>query len=1665
MAQEIKNTFLKSKMNKDLDDRILPNGEYRDALNISVGRSEDSDVGALENIIGNDLITGTDIGNGLTIIGIEAENSTDSLFVFLTDYTDPDPTNPTNAPVSSKHYIYVYNTVSKIYKKLVQGEFLNFSTTNRIIGINIIENLLFWTDNRNQPRKINTSLAVAFDPGGLATSAGDYYTKEHQISVAKYNPYQSIDLYNRADLQIRGGATSTTFEITGHRAAELSSYIGATVICNDTTPLIQGTDYIKVVSISNSFVAPDVTIITVSPAMGAIPSGNDIVSLVTSTMSNKNDDPTWPGDPDFLEDKFARFSYRFKFDDNEYSLMAPFTQIAYIPKQNGYFLYGDEDAAYQSTIVDFMENQVQNIGLVIPLPSSANRLSSEYKVTELEVLFRESDSIAAKVLTTIPVGQISASSAEYNYYTYEYQSKKPYRTLPEAQTVRVYDKVPVRALAQESAGNRIIYGNFRDKHTPPASIDYNCKIEPKISTGISNNWIEYPNHSVKKNRNYQVGFVLADKFGRQSPVILSSNDTGVTENGVFYSGSTIYSPYDIVSTDTNPATWFGDAIQVLVNQPIQSEIDLREGTPGLYAIKQQDESTGEGFAIKAQGLAAVGTSPITNNTFTFRLDDDPTTGFPNNINIPNVGDSMRGAYTDFVKVTARTGPNAYDEYVVTTEGRVSDVYLRNIDLPSGAPDLKFAYIINDLGWYSYKIVVKQTEQDYYNVYLPGILNGYPGQSDPGSTSPEQGPFPTGEENLTAHTVLFNDNINKIPRDLAEVGPDQKQFRSSVTLYGVVTNIMEGTGNVTGTPYNTQYYPRLDYSGKNAVKHTATAIATARELEMSYSLLSDNSGGGGEAHNGNLVFYQIETNPLIARISTTDKSIGWTNNNASNTGSPFNMLPYLAVYETQPTESLLDIYWETSSEGLIVDLNADVASTNGGVAGFQNLVWEFREDTLPNTAVTTAWFSPIDNQGQPFTTPIESASLVSVTDRGFATGTGTNIVTDDFSLERGLDGTPEEGEFKIFYRGFGKVFEADSAVRDIYTFTINCVTADGIESTVQLIGQVGGFGAFENLQPAFNTISAVVTNPAEKIIISAATWQAAAPSNGTTLFGSETSELKYSFRALSSGLPIPIDPNTGEPTWSMNENTGQLEQVTTGAYTTPEGIYRLELLLEDAAGTPPVLEAATGYSSLVAKQNLYVRIEPAHVNTEALSTDCVITPGAIQQGGYTNISDTGLVTDPNSNSNIFGGWSRLQVTNCFYYLTEQNITPGWPGSNNDNSRFALEQAFTNQGIELNIPTNDTGWINTGANRIGTKSHKSGTISFSINTFSPRNTSDLTNANIFRIPIVDFYWRYENNFGGGGWRQLPRQQWNSPKFLVEQNSVGNENNGDNTIPVAGEPYVRTEIQSPFNDIPLPISSYVNTETNPNTVITGDRGVVIDQGVNPVWVQTVRSFDYQDFPQGSASSGAPANLGIEYAIFVHGQEQINGGYGPDGMVRTWVQVDDLNYPTCVPWLGKNAVTQNGAGNLFKYFRSSASSSSDNYQSLDAPFNTEVWARSPYGDYVNTFFTDSTNYEPFIPASAGNIYINLKLDRSSINLDSWSTWTQVPMDGSTPLAPLSETPQDLQWVAGYSHTNGYRKENPVDVVGVNAIRALPSYNPLQGIREDNRKVNGTLRIRKKIQ
>ena len=50
---ELTHNFTSGKMNKDLDERLVPNGEYRDSLNLEIATSESSNVGSLQTVLGN----------------------------------------------------------------------------------------------------------------------------------------------------------------------------------------------------------------------------------------------------------------------------------------------------------------------------------------------------------------------------------------------------------------------------------------------------------------------------------------------------------------------------------------------------------------------------------------------------------------------------------------------------------------------------------------------------------------------------------------------------------------------------------------------------------------------------------------------------------------------------------------------------------------------------------------------------------------------------------------------------------------------------------------------------------------------------------------------------------------------------------------------------------------------------------------------------------------------------------------------------------------------------------------------------------------------------------------------------------------------------------------------------------------------------------------------------------------------------------------------------------------------------------------------------------------------------------------------------------------------------------------------------------------------------
>ena len=91
---ELSNNFLKGRMNKDLDDRIVPRGEYRDALNIEVSTTESADIGTVQNLKGNkQIVSGiftSNSSNAITV-GSKEDTTTDTIYNFVYKASDVQP--------------------------------------------------------------------------------------------------------------------------------------------------------------------------------------------------------------------------------------------------------------------------------------------------------------------------------------------------------------------------------------------------------------------------------------------------------------------------------------------------------------------------------------------------------------------------------------------------------------------------------------------------------------------------------------------------------------------------------------------------------------------------------------------------------------------------------------------------------------------------------------------------------------------------------------------------------------------------------------------------------------------------------------------------------------------------------------------------------------------------------------------------------------------------------------------------------------------------------------------------------------------------------------------------------------------------------------------------------------------------------------------------------------------------------------------------------------------------------------------------------------------------------------------------------------------------------------------------------------------------------------
>jgi len=159
----IERNFIRGIMNKSIDERLLPAGEYVDALNIRLGSTENSDIGSLENTKGNTQLTdlqynGTSLSDDARCIGAYEDGANETIYWFIHDSNfAPSPTGKLDLIVSFNVQVntLTYHVIS-INDGGSSNTTLNFNPTYLITGVDLVdEKLLFFTDDINPPRCIN----------------------------------------------------------------------------------------------------------------------------------------------------------------------------------------------------------------------------------------------------------------------------------------------------------------------------------------------------------------------------------------------------------------------------------------------------------------------------------------------------------------------------------------------------------------------------------------------------------------------------------------------------------------------------------------------------------------------------------------------------------------------------------------------------------------------------------------------------------------------------------------------------------------------------------------------------------------------------------------------------------------------------------------------------------------------------------------------------------------------------------------------------------------------------------------------------------------------------------------------------------------------------------------------------------------------------------------------------------------------------------------------------------------------------------------------------------------------------------------------------------------------------------------------------------------------
>lgn len=585
-----------SGMDSDISPEFMAAGKARKRLNVRVLSSDNDQIGGIETVLGNELVSYTLPAGNNQVIGSKEDPKENKIYYFLWNS-------------AGKHQILEYDYSSNIIllvlrEATVAPTYLNFSLDHLITGINIVEldpetRLLYWTDDYvdpadpdiyNEPKKLNIEKAKLHSIGDFVNGYTSPFEprfitriKQPPLHAPTYvwegpvipPPPTTVFIATRTGGWILVGSPPYSDNVdfptvtlppngydvmTGIWTVQVDGYYNLSTSVNVTNyALLFPPDFLSPVNLRIKNITTSTDIIYQTFNFGPIASytatvgQNNVFLLAGDQIRVKIDSsdkykygPIEFRVTDYVEDvplvnfldkNFFRFKVQFAYDDKELSAWSPISRYEF-PVTRAFPDSTGEDLQY-------VDNKII---LTVPTGSS---IVKRIRIAVQSIASNEF-SLVADISKDL-LGILSDST-----YDFEFTNEGNYVQLESTESNRLFDWVPQRSKAQELiAGNRIVDGNITENFNP-VPIDIKLPISFVYQTpSLSNEFFPYKSY-LKSGGSYKFGIVYYDYFGNRSGLSnvvngdsneYSGNVFGTTLNIPFLTEPLYIAPHNVPSDD------------------------------------------------------------------------------------------------------------------------------------------------------------------------------------------------------------------------------------------------------------------------------------------------------------------------------------------------------------------------------------------------------------------------------------------------------------------------------------------------------------------------------------------------------------------------------------------------------------------------------------------------------------------------------------------------------------------------------------------------------------------------------------------------------------------------------------------------------------------------------------------------------------------------------------------------------------------------------------------------------------------------------------------------------------------------------------------------------------------------------------------------------------